>query len=99
MGTRSLTHFVDSNKQTILTLYRHYDGYPSGHGKDLEHLIDKWWSQCNGFEDFVAMCISELKTEPYNFYIYPPNSKNCGEEYTYTVSLPYGEKELKLTIN
>ena len=40
MGTRSLTHVVEDN-DTLLTIYRQYDGYLSGHGLDLaEYLHD-----------------------------------------------------------
>lgn len=32
MGTRSIIHVKDGRK-TIVTLYRQYDGYPSGMGE------------------------------------------------------------------
>ena len=39
MGTRSITHIRD-NDTTLVTLYRQYDGYPSGMGVDLaEQLV------------------------------------------------------------
>jgi len=34
MGTRSLTYVYD-NKEPLVCMYRQFDGYPSGHGKEL----------------------------------------------------------------
>ena len=39
MGTRSLTIVRDENGTDILTLYRQYDGYPEGHGKELTTFL------------------------------------------------------------
>jgi hypothetical protein len=38
MGTRSLTVFVNHGEE-IAVLYRQYDGYPSGMGKDLSEFL------------------------------------------------------------
>ena len=38
MGTRSLT-FVYEGDKPFVNMYRQFDGYPSGHGQELE-LID-----------------------------------------------------------
>ena len=36
MGTRSLTTFIDDHtEEEIVVMYRQYDGYPEGHGRDL----------------------------------------------------------------
>ncbi len=40
MGTRSLTVFEDDNGKYIATIYRQYDGYPSGHGKKLYDILN-----------------------------------------------------------
>ena len=47
MGTRSLTTFVETYKDNsgkkvkneIVTMYRQYDGYMEGHGKDLADFL------------------------------------------------------------
>ncbi len=40
MGTRSLTRFYDEQSDAVLVcIYRQYDGYPSGHGKDLAAFV------------------------------------------------------------
>lgn len=40
MGTRSLLHIKDEGK-TLVTLYRQYDGYPTGMGKDIKDALAK----------------------------------------------------------
>lgn len=42
MGTRSLTR-INTTGSKIINLYRQFDGYPSGHGKELFEFL-------NGFE-------------------------------------------------
>jgi len=38
MGTRSLTRVIEDG-ETLVTMYRQYDGYPEGHGKDLAKFL------------------------------------------------------------
>ena len=38
MGTRSLTRVFQGRTQ-IVNIYRQYDGYPSGHGKELAEFL------------------------------------------------------------
>lgn len=94
MGTRALVHIKESTKdsETLVTLYRQFDGYPDGLGLELFELTkDK--SISNGIQDdcfnsmgcLAAYVISNLKKEIGNVYIYPPNIKNVGEEFTYTL--------------
>ena len=40
MGTRTLVHIKDG-KKTIATIYRQYDGYPSGMGEDIKRILNK----------------------------------------------------------
>ena len=105
MGTRSLTHIKDGNK-TLLTIYRQYDGYPTGLGAELyEFLKDftvvngfgsKLPNLANGIGCLAAQIVGHLKDGVGNVYIYPPNSKDCGEEYIYTISLKKNEINLKV---
>jgi hypothetical protein len=40
MGTRCLTRFYDDEDgKELLSLYRQYDGYPSGHGSELKEIL------------------------------------------------------------
>jgi len=98
MGTRSLTHIIEDDK-TLATIYRQYDGYLSGHGQDLAEFLQSM-KIVNGFSSdqrdiangmgcLSAQIISHLKQGVGNIYLYPPNSKDCWEEYTYHV---YNEK-------
>lgn len=41
MGTRSLT-FVYEGEETIINMYRQYDGYPSGHGLELAEFLSQF---------------------------------------------------------
>lgn len=38
MGTRSITKFIEEGKE-ICGLYRQFDGYPEGHGKELAEFL------------------------------------------------------------
>lgn len=95
MGTRSLTHIKDdTGRKTLVSLYRQYDGYPTGMGQDLKDILaplqlvngysgDR--PQANGMGCAAAQIVAALKGGVGNVYIYPANSKDCGEEYVYTV--------------
>lgn len=94
MGTRALIHVKESDKnsQTIVTIYRQYDGYPEGLGEEIKAIIgDKALSNgitdgCfNGMGCFAAWLVRELKTRIGNVYIMPPNTENVNEEYVYTI--------------
>lgn len=96
MATRSLTH-VKERGATLCTIYRQFDGYPSGIGKDIFAAFGAM-QICNGISDesapafangmgcFAAQLISTLKGNTIgNVYLYPPDSDDCGEDYTYTI--------------
>lgn len=53
MGTRSLTVVKDEDGNEILTLYRQFDGYLTGHGRDLAKFL-KGFKICNGIADYKA---------------------------------------------
>lgn len=38
MSTRCTTHFIDGNR-LVAIVYRHCDGYPDGHGRDLLEFL------------------------------------------------------------
>ena len=39
MGTRSTTKILDEQGNHLVTLYRQFGGYPTGHGQDLATFI------------------------------------------------------------
>ena len=95
MGTRSLTVMNDSEGNEIAVLYRQYDGYPEGHGADLKELLAPFTVVngigqetkhiANGAECLAAQIVAHFKTEAGNFYLYSAGTRDCGEEYVYTV--------------
>jgi hypothetical protein len=105
MGTRSLTHIVEDS-ETLTTIYRQMDGYLRGHGLDLaSFLADKkivnglsgdTTNVANGMGCLSAQIIAHLKEQPGNIYLYPPNSKDCWEEFTYFIY--YKEKQIKIKV-
>ena len=103
MGTRSLTVVHEdeagSRPGDLLTMYRQYDGHPTGHGKELADFLsgfsitnglcgrDQSARKANGMGCLAAQIVAHFKTEPGNVYLYPPGVRDLWEEYIYTISL------------
>jgi len=117
MGTRSLTHVISAYKdekglikrKTLLTMYRQYDGYPSGMGADLVEFLDgskvvnglgmddlNSKRVFNGVGCLAAQLVAHFKTGAGGFYIQEPNAKDCGEEYVYNVEVDYDTHNVTL---
>jgi hypothetical protein len=103
MGTRALIHVKD-DEETLVTIYRQYDGYPSGLGQDIKDVFEgrelvngynDLATQVNGMGCAAAMLVAGIKKGCGIVYIYPVDSSDCGEEYTYVLYA----KEGKLMIN
>lgn len=102
MGTRSITTIIDSmfgGKVKLCTMYRQYDGYPSGHGKELHAFLStlalcnglggeapegKVWA--NGAGCMAAQMIKHFKEEPGGIYMTAPRTKLEDEDYGYEVT-------------
>ena len=95
MGTRSLTRVYDG-KDCVVNMYRQYDGYPSGHGKDLaEFLTSKRITNgianpsdgtANGMGCLAAQMICNFKTEVGGIYLMPTKrGLNADQDYEYHV--------------
>lgn len=82
MGTRSLT-FTYHNSEKIMCLYRQYDGYPEGHGKELAEIL--LIAEPNGMECLSATVVAKLKTGWGNVYLYPTSVKDAWQDYEYHV--------------
>ena len=102
MGTRSLTCVLNNNKKYIITMYRQYDGYPEGHGKELANFLkkitiingisgQKMGDAANGIECLAAQMVAHFKNDIGGIYLYPPKTRDVGEEYIYTI-YPVGYK-------
>lgn len=112
MGTRSLTVFEESwetkkgkeKKEEICRMYRQYDGYPSGHGKDLAEFLSGFLMVngygkekhkiANGMGCLTAQVIANFKNGVGNIYVYPSKTKDCWEQYTYFISGKEGKEPI-----
>ena len=101
MGTRSLTYIKDQyedNDNIIICMYRQYDGYLSGHGKELAEFLQDFTvvngynsltpaRSANGIPCLAAQLVAHFKDGIGNIYLYPTSTKDVGEEFIYTISL------------
>ena len=97
MGTRCLTVFQEEDGTEIAVLYRQYDGYPDGHGKELTEflagkpIVDGYNGGTpdgafNGIECLAAQVIAHFKKGIGGFYLMAAGTRDAGEEYIYTVT-------------
>lgn len=98
MGTRAVTKVVDEKGDLYVTLYRQFDGYPSGHGKELAEWLEgaeigngirgnEPPGFFNGVEDLACRLVTFFRQDHRQiggFYVIPPGSGWYGE-YIYTV--------------
>ena len=116
MGTRSLTTFIETyterdtgkkKKNEVVTMYRQYDGYPSGHGKELAEFLSDGkvvngyglddGKQFNGMGCLAAQVVAHFKDGVGGFYLQRSN-KNSGEEYRYHVIHDYDKGTLTIKV-
>jgi hypothetical protein len=104
MGTRSLTKIIERYKdeeKVLTTMYRQYDGYPSGHGYELAEWLSKFTvvngiligetkTIANGADCLAAQMFAHFKDGPGGIYLYSPNASNVGEEYLYKIYIEHG---------
>ena len=99
MGTRSITR-VQIDGKTLISVYRQYDGYISGHGKDLAKFLEnrrivngirpgEEMNVFNGPGCLASNLVSFLKEgeigKAGNIYIYPTDADD--EEYSYDINI------------
>ena len=92
----------------IINLYRQYDGYPTGHGAELAEFLngfkivnglgpDTPSRIANGMGCLAAQLVSHFKgDEAGQFYLYSPQTVECGQDYEYHVYTK--DKELRVRI-
>jgi hypothetical protein len=107
MGTRCLTKFIEEGKE-ICVLYRQFDGYPEGHGKELAEFLknmpivngygDDTIKQANGMGCLAAQVVAHFKTKVGGFYLYPAKTSDIGEEFVYSVSGKPGDNEATIEV-
>jgi len=82
----------------IINLYRQYDGYPEGHGQELVEFLKQFnlvngmsleqpkTRTANGMGCLAAQLVSNFKgNEAGQFYLYPTDTKDCGQDYEYHI--------------
>ena len=112
MGTRSITEVKSGwnggAQETNAIIYRHWDGYLSGHGewlynflKDLEVINGIPGNPppryANGPGRLAAMMVSELQNDGHNPDLLPDGT-DCGQEYHYLVSVNFGRDGGMVTV-
>lgn len=99
MATRASVKFINKKNQTLVNVYKHYDGYPKGLGQDIVDIISnkpitdgislpkpKLGESFNGFDCLVATILSFMKNNVGDVYIKPESDfGDMDESYLYTV--------------
>jgi hypothetical protein len=114
MGTRSLTVICNEDGSEIAVLYRQYDGHPRWHGQELANFLkgrpicngflraDVQKRAFNGAGCLAAQIVGHFKmstdTPIGGFYLHAAGTRDCGEEFIYTVR-PTGGGKIRLTCN
>lgn len=90
MGTRAATVFIDNefgSNTELCVLYRQFDGYLEGHGKELKEFLQgmqivngmngtEGSKFANGGGCLAAQVIAHFKgSDKGGFYIYPPGNR------------------------
>ena len=96
MGTRSLTFVYDEDGKKLINMYRQYDGYPSGHGKDLAEFLEPITMVngigvteaviANGPGCLAAQLVAHFKDGPGGIYLEPTTAVDCGQDYEYHIT-------------
>lgn len=105
MGTRSTTLILDESNQPILNMYRQFDGYAKGHGKDMADYLKGMTvingigggdntKNANGMGCLALQLVCHFKKKIGNFYA--NNLASEKEGYHYTVYLKGDEESVKL---
>ena len=109
MGTRARVNVIDGNN-VLLSIYRQYDGYPSGLGADILNQFkdcqitngisgprDALGKSANGMGCLAAQLVKSLKNEIGNVYIRDTSDDSHGEEFSYSLSERNGKLHLSVS--
>ena len=117
MGTRSHTSIIETStdetgkqrRDLLVKIYRQYDGYYSGMGKELATWLDKV-SVVNGFGSndpvdqiicnvagcLAAQLIKHVKDGIGNVYITNPRANSSGLNYEYDILVDFNTQRITL---
>ena len=99
MGTRSLTFIKEKKeKQASINIYKQFDGYPDGWGRQLADFLDRHTivkgfglnderEIANGVGCLIGKLLAEVKTDVGGIYVFPIDDKHCWQEYEYHVEV------------
>lgn len=97
MGTRSLTVVADKDGSEYMVLYRQYDGYPEGMGRDIVEKFGEFeivngfspngdnGKHANGLACLAGQIVAHFKQGIGQFYLEKPNTRGYCEEYIYYI--------------
>ena len=110
MATRSLVRFArreegvsfsEHPEKVEVQVYKHWDGYPSGHPTQLANWLTNkkivngigrdTWNIANGLGCLAAQYIAAFKMEPGDLYVESPDTKRGDIEYITYVWGDYGK--------
>ena len=115
MGTRSLTRVIprqeglsfnkghEKGELAYVNMYRHFDGYPEGHGLDLAHYLKDikiingvsedagLGTHANGAGCLAAQMVKHFKEGPGYINLYPTDNDYGWMDYVYTIFPKEGE--------
>ncbi len=92
-----MTIVLDEDGNEICVLYRQFDGYPTGHGEELREFMNGFRvvngygstneniKMANGMGCLAAQLIAHFKNGIGGFYLHAAGTRDCGEEYIYTI--------------
>ena len=99
IGTRSITCVLDEQGNKIIEMYKQFDGYPEGLGKELQSFIASGTmvngigsdtNVFNGISCFAAQLVAHFKDGPGGIYLYAPTTKYSNKQkYDETYSAEY----------
>ena len=101
MSTRAVAEVFNDDGTILVTIYKHWDGYPDGFGADLEKICSKYklvnglgmgdnTFVSNGMGCFAATLIKTLKDDAGDVYITLTGSRGWAE-YLYKIK-PNGDR-------
>jgi hypothetical protein len=106
MGTRSNTTVYEDD-EIILNMYRQFDGYLEGHGKELVEFLSPiriingigsvTSDVANGMGCLAAQLVAHFKKRVGAFYIVSPTSL-CDNDYTYEIRNYPGTSSIHLKV-
>lgn len=95
-------------EREIGVMYRQMDGYPTGHGRDLKEFLSGFKTgngipvsgvpekYASGMSCLACQVIAHFKEGPGSFYLYPAKTRNCWEDYIYTLTEREGKVWFKV---